>query len=115
MFSVKPPKAAASSGNLAGKVGLYPKERIGVVPTMQTSRHQGQEWIAKGEGEGKEERRKERREGKELAPPQVPSCHCPAVCEKYIATLELLQGGRQTVAQRASKHWTTNIAAAVGN
>ena len=55
LFSVKPPKAAASSGNPAGKVGLYPKERIGVVPTMQTSRHQGQEWIAKGEGEGKEE------------------------------------------------------------
>ena len=30
--TVKPLKAPASSWNLAGQVGLYPKERIGVVP-----------------------------------------------------------------------------------
>ena len=32
LVTVKPPKAAASSGNLVGQVGLYPKARIGVVP-----------------------------------------------------------------------------------
>ena len=32
LVTVKPPKATASAGNLAGQAGLYPTERIGVIP-----------------------------------------------------------------------------------
>ena len=34
-MTVKPPKGVRSAGNLAGQVGLYPKERIGVVPSCE--------------------------------------------------------------------------------
>ena len=34
-MTVKPPKGVRSAGNLAGQVGLYPKERIGVVPDCE--------------------------------------------------------------------------------
>ena len=35
LFSVNPRQAAASVRKLAGQVGLYPKERIGVVPSCE--------------------------------------------------------------------------------
>ena len=35
LVTVKPPKGVRSAGNLAGQVGLYPKERIGVVPSCE--------------------------------------------------------------------------------
>ena len=51
LWAVKPRKAAASAQNLAGKVGLRGTALAGCAyPTMQASRHQVHESAAKGEG-----------------------------------------------------------------
>ena len=55
LVTVKPPKGVRSAGTLDGQVGLYPKERIGVVPSCASeerigvvpvqNKHQGIKYI----------------------------------------------------------------------